>query len=224
MNKHNNWAIIANAAQPDLVWMQPYLQQHTIIVCDGAYDAVKDWDITIDTILGDFDSTNQPIHSPRFVHTPDQNKTDLQKAIEYADQHGATSIRIFNALGNEMSHTLHNLRLLKRLYKPSRPMVMLHPFQDHNQQQPSNGIETVQYLTNQTLLLQGQPDAQLSLFGFPECTASSHGLAWDLEKTSLVFADLDSSRNRLTSSHAIITIKNDALLMMHADISIQLSY
>jgi|GEM_PF-2284536 len=224
MTNQNKWAIIANANQTDQAWMLSYLKDLNIIACDGAYDYVKTWGVTIDTILGDFDSTQHPTHSPRFVHTPDQNKTDLHKAIEYADKQGATEIIIFNALGNAMSHTLHNLRLLKRLYNPNRSLLMLHAIEETNDQYPSSGIESIQYIYNKTILLQGQINRSLSVFGLPNCIASSQGLTWNLNHTHLLFSDNDSSRNRLKQPNAALTIQGDGLIMMDTKITIQLSY
>ena len=225
--KNSHWCIIANAYQKDLEWMRPFLDHKKIIVCDGAYDAIKTWDIAIDTLLGDFDSIHKSMHSPsspQWVHVPDQNKTDLHKAIDYADQQGADDILILNALGNEMSHTLHNLRLLKRLHNPSRSLRLLHTVHDANSRFPSSGIESIQYLSDTTIALQGSVNAAISLFGFPECIASSWGLMWDLNQSKLIFADQDSARNRLGKPRAVLTIQKDSLLMMDASIHIQLSY
>jgi thiamine pyrophosphokinase len=225
--KNSNWCIIANAYQKDLEWMRPFLDHKKIIVCDGAYDAIKTWDIAIDTILGDFDSIHPTMHSPsspQWVHAPDQTKTDLHKAIDYADSQGAQDILILNALGNEMSHTLHNLRLLKRLHSPSRSLCMLHAVHDSNSRFASSGIESIQYFSDTTITLQGSVSAAISLFGFPECTASSSGLMWDLSQSKLTFADQDSARNRLAKPSAVLSIQKDAILMMDASIQIQVSY
>lgn len=222
--KNDHWTIIANATHTDLEWMLTYLNNTHIIVCDGAYDAIKNWGIAIDTILGDFDSTTYPMHSPRFVHIEDQNKTDLQKAIEYADKQNANSITILNGLGNAMDHTLHNMLLLKRLYQPHRPIQLLHPIHDINKTYPCSGIQYLQYFHNESILLEGEINSSLSLFGFPECIASSQGLTWELERTPLAFATLDSSRNRLANPTAVVTVQHDAILMMDAAIRIILNY
>jgi thiamine pyrophosphokinase len=229
--KNSNWCIIANAYQKDLEWMRPFLDHKKIIVCDGAYDVIKDaiktWDITLDILLGDFDSIHNINYSPslpQWVHVPDQNKTDLHKAIDYADSQGANDILILNALGNEMSHTLHNLRLLKRLHSPSRSLRLLHAVHDSNSRFPSSGIESIQYLSDTTITLQGSVNAAISLFGFPECVASSSGLMWDLNQSKLTFADQDSARNRLAERSVVLTIQKDAVLMMDASVQIQLSY
>jgi thiamine pyrophosphokinase len=224
MSNQNTWAIIANASQIDKAWMLPYLSDYQLIVCDGAYDYVKNWNISIDTILGDFDSTQYPTHTSHFVHTPDQNKTDLHKAIDYADKQGATQIIIFNALGNQMSHTLHNLRLLKRLHSPKRSLCMLHTMHDPNTTFPSSSIESIQYLHDTTTVLEGPIEASISLFGFPQCIASSYGLVWDLDQTTLEFSEYDSSRNRLATTNAALTIQGEGLLMMDTHIQTLLTY
>ncbi len=216
----SQWCIVANALQKDLEWMIPYLYHQKIIVCDGAYDAIQSWGISIDAIIGDFDSTSHSKLLKNWFHTPDQNKTDLHKAILHADQQGATEIIILNALGNAMSHTLHNLRLLKRLHNPSRSLQLLHAIEDTHSQFPSSGIESIQYVSNATLQLQGAVNASVSLFGFPIGIANSFGLEWDLYDSTLSFEAHDSARNRLAQPSATLSIQNDAILMMDASIQV----
>ena len=61
----------------------------TVLVLDGAITRVLELGIKVDIVLGDFDSAKnieellidqQPI---KIIHTPDQNKTDLEKGIEH---------------------------------------------------------------------------------------------------------------------------------------------
>ena len=72
----------------------------TVLVLDGAITRVLELGIKVDIVLGDFDSAKnieellidqQPI---KIIHTPDQNKTDLEKGIEYLINEGHKAINI----------------------------------------------------------------------------------------------------------------------------------
>jgi thiamine pyrophosphokinase len=71
-------------------------------------------------VVGDLDSifasTRIWLGENRVVHRPDQNRTDLDKALEYAfDEIGVTQLKVLAALGGRTDHDLANLGLLARL-------------------------------------------------------------------------------------------------------------
>lgn len=65
-----------------------------VVVLDGAVNRVLDLGIKFDVLLGDFDRMeNNEQHFNQqadieVIHTPDQNKTDLEKAIEFLIERG----------------------------------------------------------------------------------------------------------------------------------------
>lgn len=91
-----------------------------VVVLDGAINRVIDLNIKIDVLLGDFDSRNhaleviqnqQPV---KIIHTPDQDKTDLQKGIEYLIERGFEAVNIIWATGRRADHNLSNVTDLVR--------------------------------------------------------------------------------------------------------------
>lgn len=91
-----------------------------VVVLDGAINRVIDLNIKIDVLLGDFDSMNhaleviqnqQPV---KVIHTPDQDKTDLQKGIEYLIERGFEAVNIIWATGRRADHNLSNVTDLVR--------------------------------------------------------------------------------------------------------------
>lgn len=86
-----------------------------IIVLDGAINRVNELGIKIDVLLGDFDSKEQALektqlHMPiEIVHTPDQNKTDLQKGIEFLIERKFSAVNIIWATGRRADHNLSNV-------------------------------------------------------------------------------------------------------------------
>ena len=82
-----------------------------LVVCDYAK-------LEPDLILGDFDSAPPHLlekysHIPQ-VLTPDQNKSDLEKTVEYLFNFPIGSLTVCGALGKRIDHTLLNIELLCR--------------------------------------------------------------------------------------------------------------
>lgn len=101
-----------------------------VVVLDGAINRVIDLNIKIDVLLGDFDSRNHALETIRsqqpvkIIHTPDQNKTDLQKGIEYLIERGFEAVNIIWATGRRADHNLSNVTDIVR-YKGKINIVLL---------------------------------------------------------------------------------------------------
>lgn len=70
-------------------------------------------------VIGDLDSisprTRAWLGEDRVIHRPDQDRTDLDKALEYAfDEIGVTHLTVLAALGGRTDHDVENLGLLAR--------------------------------------------------------------------------------------------------------------
>lgn len=86
-----------------------------VIATDGGANHCACFNIWPDVIIGDFDSirprARQKFKSIKQVKLPDQNETDLQKALKYIDKNfdaGAT-INIFCAFSRQIDYSLFNL-------------------------------------------------------------------------------------------------------------------
>ena len=95
----NDWLIIANGAPVSSDCLVQWGENRSVCACDGAYSGFKQENIGVDLLVGDFDSVDTGDlshcrHSPGIEchKLPDQAKTDLEKAIEFLDDRGATSI------------------------------------------------------------------------------------------------------------------------------------
>ncbi len=101
-----------------------------VVVLDGAITRVLELGIKIDVLLGDFDSKNHAVEQIQqqqkieVVHTPDQNKTDLQKGIEFLIARGFDAVNIIWATGRRADHNLSNITDIVR-YK-SQLSIVLH--------------------------------------------------------------------------------------------------
>ncbi len=95
----------------ELLEWSPY-----VVVLDGAIHRVLDLNIKLDVLLGDFDRNEISISTIRehqdsveIVHTPDQDKTDLEKAIDFLIERGHRAVNILWATGRRADHTIGNI-------------------------------------------------------------------------------------------------------------------
>jgi thiamine pyrophosphokinase len=100
----------------ELLEWSPY-----IVVLDGAIHRVLEMGIKADVLLGDFDRNELSFDLIRqkqdyieIVHTPNQDKTDLEKAIDFLIEKGHKAATIVWATGRRADHTFANIANLAR--------------------------------------------------------------------------------------------------------------
>ena len=86
-----------------------------VVVLDSAIERVLELGIKIDVLLGDFDRNfNEKIYLEKqfplqIVHTPNQDKTDLEKAYDFLIKKGHSAVNVVWATGKRADHTISNL-------------------------------------------------------------------------------------------------------------------
>lgn len=123
--------IIANgAACSDELLGQLLEWSPLVIVLDSAIERVLNLGIKIDVLLGDFDRGFDPEkyrdsqYPLEIVYTPDQNKTDLEKAFDYLVERKIPSANVVWATGKRADHTITNLTNVVR-FRDSLKIVIL---------------------------------------------------------------------------------------------------
>lgn len=112
--------IIANGEACSFDLMGQLLEwSPTVLVLDGALPRVLDLGIKIDIILGDFDhydidELRESQYPVKVIHTPDQEFTDLEKAIKYLIAEEYPAVNIIWATGRRADHTMSNISLLAK--------------------------------------------------------------------------------------------------------------
>jgi thiamine pyrophosphokinase len=100
-----------------------------VVVLDSAVERVVNLGIKVDVLLGDFDRNfnaefyknhQYPIE---IVHTPNQDKTDLEKAFDFLIQKGHKAVNVIWATGKRADHTLNNFSTLA-LYRNELKIVL----------------------------------------------------------------------------------------------------
>ncbi len=118
-----SYLLVANGEPPSEELLQALLKTHTSLVAvDGGLNTCLRFGLEPNMIIGDFDSISDAdrkkwSHIPQ-IHTPDQNKSDLEKALTYLFEQGAQKIpqkiTVCAATGARLDHTLANICLLLR--------------------------------------------------------------------------------------------------------------
>lgn len=86
-----------------------------IVVLDGALKRVLDLGIHFDVVLGDFDSIadedrkNVEALGIKMLYAPNQEKTDLQKGLDYLIEHQHRDVNIVWATGLRADHSFNNI-------------------------------------------------------------------------------------------------------------------
>jgi len=200
--------IIANGEECSMDLLEQLLEwSPTVIVLDGAIQRVIDLGIKVDVWLGDFDHATK--HSLDFdnyplkkIHTPDQNKTDLEKAFDYLFVEGYPAANVVWATGKRMDHTLNNFHSLVH-YGEQLKIVF---YDDYS----------TSYLLPKKFEKWYSAGTPLSLIPYGEAKeVKSQGLLYELNHPLLLLGHQTSSSNQSKSDGIVkVSYESGALLMM----------
>lgn len=123
----NNYIIFAGGPINDVTHIRSFLKDAPYIICaDGGARHLIRLDIEPNKLIGDLDSIDADLleqyktaDNVEVIHAPDQNSTDLEKALKLIPD-DAQRIDIFGALGGRMDHQLANIFTLEKHHKPNR--------------------------------------------------------------------------------------------------------
>lgn len=92
-------------------------EKEDLLICaDAGYSYVKDMNLDIDLIVGDFDSLcNIPANVNIYKLPKEKDETDLFVAIEEGMKKGYTEFHIYGALGGRIEHSIANIQILSNL-------------------------------------------------------------------------------------------------------------
>ena len=110
MNVKKNVSVILNGQMPtDYAIINQITNSDYIIAVDGSANKLFDLEIIPDVIIGDLDSLqNIKNKDIELVKTPDQNKTDFRKTLEWCIEKNILNISIFGISGESEDHFLGN--------------------------------------------------------------------------------------------------------------------
>ncbi|MCX8531462.1 thiamine diphosphokinase [Chryseobacterium luquanense] len=170
----------------------PNLDNYRLIACtDGAFHYLKELNFPLDKldfISGDFDShsgSDENVYHEKFIHTPDQNRTDFYKALEIIFEKGLKNVDVFGGSGGEQDHFLGNLTVAFG-YKNQMNIQFFDEFSEY-------------YFIPKSFSITGVKDKIISLYPFPVAESiTTRGLKWNLENI-----DANMTTDMLTRNLAI---------------------
>ena len=193
----------------------PKLSDYNLIACsDGAFHYLKQKKFPIhklDLIAGDFDShsgNDDIIYQNKFIHTPDQNKTDFNKTLEILQQKGITKIDIFGGSGGEMDHFLGNLCAAFRFHN-ELDITFFDEFGKH-------------FFIPKNMVLHNVLGKMISLYPFPSAkNIITNGLNWELSNENLDITTRIGTRNfAIKDSISIKYSEGDLIVFIGAEVNI----
>ena len=123
--------IIANGESCSFELMGELLEwSPLVVVLDSAIHRVLELNIKVDVLLGDFDrdfdaeNIREQQYPIEIIHTPDQDKTDLEKAFDYLIGRGFPAVNVVWATGKRADHTITNITNIVRFREQLKIVIL----------------------------------------------------------------------------------------------------
>jgi len=196
MNDKKNVSVILNGQMPtDDTIINQITNSDYIIAVDGSANKLFDLKIVPDVIIGDLDSLqNIKNKDIELVKTPNQNKTDFRKTLEWCIEKNILNISIFGISGENEDHFLGNYYTLSDFGEK----ISWKAFTDFSVISPCMGNKKFESFKGQ----------KVSLFCMKgSSTVNSENLEYPLESYHLKPSD-DAVRNLSIEDYFIIESTN----------------
>ncbi|WP_343610309.1 thiamine diphosphokinase [Chryseobacterium oranimense] len=185
----------------------PDAGQYELIACtDGAFHYLKNMGFPLeklDFISGDFDShsgSDENIYQEKFIHTPDQDKTDFHKALDLILEQGFSTVDVFGGSGGEQDHFLGNLTVAYT-FKNKINLKFYDEFSEY-------------YFIPPSFSVKGVNNKMISLYPFPYVeNITTKGVNWPLTNGSLSITSRIGTRNFAVEDEVSIEYEKGDLLI-----------
>jgi len=207
--------IFANGDLGDPVWARRQFQPGDLIVCaDGGLRHARTLGLSPHAIVGDLDSLDidereqlATANCQLLAYPTRKNETDLELALLYAVERGATEITVLGAVGDRLDQTLANVLLLA------------HPALADVKVRLVVGATTAQAVRGgQECLLHGVSGDTVSLLPLRGNVTgiTTTGLEYGLDNGTLYFALARGVSNVMTAAEARLRVGEGVLLVIHS--------
>lgn len=119
MKKKKVISIIGNGEMPGPDLREIILHSKLIIAADGGANHCRTMNIKPDYIIGDLDSisslTKQEFVDVKTIHLAEQQTSDLEKALAFAQKFYPNLLQFFAIFGNRSDHTIYNMKKFTEL-------------------------------------------------------------------------------------------------------------
>ena len=197
--------VVANGDLPGIELLEVALgKSDFVLAADGGASSLISAGIVPNAVLGDFDSLTTDLpDSVLRVPAPDQDFTDLDKAVAWLIDAGASSIAMTGVTGDRLDHTFGALAVLAK-YGRRVPLTLL------------DQIGTAHLVAGE-LELGSHPGQTVSLMplGHVEGVTTA-GLKWPLAGESLAPGVRDGTSNLAVSGRIVIQVgAGDLIVYLH---------
>jgi len=170
-----------------------------VIAADRAMNILHKIGIKPKVVVGDLDSVDHALLSyTEFLHNPDQNSSDFQKALVYAKKADLLPAIVVGVNGGYIDHILNNTNI----------------FLQHNCVFYSDPIVGHVLRTKQEAIFLLSLHTKISLIGFPKAKLSTEGLYWELQNHTLSFPGHSSYFNRVQARQCSIKVHSGQVLIL----------
>lgn len=203
--------ILANGEIGDGTLVRMLWREQDLVICaDGGLAHARALALRPHWLIGDLDSVQadwlQALDSTTQVvrYPTSKNETDLELALQKAAELGVTSALVAGTGGGRLDHALANILLLAQQRWPFRLSFV-----------QGAQLATVLHGPAGALLLEGLKGQLVSLLPLPEASGvQTQGLDYPLTDESLAFGSPRGISNVMSSSRAIVQLKQGTLLVI----------
>lgn len=205
--------VVANGAPDDLPAGERVPAADLVIAANGGAANARRLGLRPSVIIGDMDSMTPADKAEleaaalHFITYPiNKDATDLELALRFAVEQGAKTITVVGALGGRPDQMLANVFLVTLPFLAGVEVSLL-----------GNGWQA--FAVRDTALIEGAAGDTLSLIPLtPEVTGvTTTGLAWSLDKATLVFGSSLGISNRMTEDVVRISVGEGIMLVVHGE-------
>ena len=177
-----------------------------LLAADGGADHLARLGLRPAAVIGDLDSISRETRAwlgeGPLVERPDQDRTDLDKALEYAfDDLGVERLTVLAAVGGRLDHDLGNLGLLARLAMGENLV-----FEDESHRVLAVAGEAA---------LVAQPGETWSFWTYdPSVRVTIDGVRWPIEDATIDAGGQPSISNQATAEEVRVQALGGAVIVM----------
>lgn len=178
----------------------------TLICADGGANSALKLSLTPDYIIGDLDSTSEPVlhkfrKKSKIIKLKRQTDTDVEKCLKFAIKNKFNEALLIGVTGDRLDHTFCNLGIVLKFF----PKINLSLIAENSYLKPYTCDVELKSIKGETV----------SIYGFDRKTKiTSRGLKYPLKSISLPFGEKESTSNVAVSNKVHIKIKNGVIFVI----------
>jgi thiamine pyrophosphokinase len=180
-----------------------------VVAADGGVRAAAYFRLPVDTVIGDMDSLTgeelATLEARVIRHPEEKNETDLELALMWAAEQGADWLRVIGATGGRIDQTMSNIYLLNLPILEGRDVKLV------------AGKQAIWLARPGTTVIDGAAGDTISLIPLNGTVRGvrTENLYYPLKDEDLYFGPARGVSNVMTSSEAVIIVREGVLLIVH---------